>query len=184
MNNLTITIYVWLSIHLFLLIPKGYCETLTSIDNPDSLIDLPAIVFDMAQRTHVLPPTSEGITDFLRSQLYTPPESPAFNRETTTKDAQYIDVHPDRLILYPSEQVISWENPDEPDQRISEHLDAIEEHRDTQYIVLLIRPHSSAIYRQLARLIRARGIDMALELIEADRPVDHNERSRSNSFPE
>ncbi len=148
----------------------------------DDIIALPRVVFDVNNFHFLRTPSSASITAMLTSALNQPRSDPVRIGSQTTKEPYYIDVHTDRLILYPSEKVIPWsETTDQLDPRLMAFLDKVGAQRDEAYIVLLVRPHAAANYRHIARLVRDRGIDLGSELFEAGRSVDYEQRRTTPS---
>lgn len=88
------------------------------------------------------------------------------------KVQHYIDIHPDRLVFMPGNlvQPVPWE------PGVSNRFDAllaeVAPRRETDYIVLLVRPRTAALSRQLRERVLASGIDVGYELYEGDRPIE------------
>jgi hypothetical protein len=83
----------------------------------------------------------------------------------------YIDVENDRLTIHPEKTVILKEDVRLPDGEFAAFLDRVEAVRESDYIVLLLRPGSAVFQRDLRNQIRARGIDVGFEPWEAGREV-------------
>ena len=90
-------------------------------------------------------------------------ENPPFSRQ----DPLYVDVHPNRIVIYPEMTKIAAAGIDAPDGDFERYLTQFEPRRDTRHIVLLLRPGSAVFQRQLRRQIRAHGIDVGFEPIDA-----------------
>ncbi len=143
-------------------------------DTGDDIISLPRVVFDVNNFRFLHTPSTTSITALLTSALNQPQSDSVLIGSQTIKEPYYIDIHPGRLILYPGEQIIPWsEAMEQLDPRLMAFLDKVEAQRDEAYIVLLVRPHSAAASRRMARLVRDRGIDLDVELFEAGRSVDY-----------
>ena len=126
-------------------------------------------------------PENTAITSIVTSSLYFPGGDGSeggtpFPRGNEMKEPNYIDVHRDRIIIYPGYEVLPVRDLERRGNALERALERIQEQRDDQYIVLLVRPHGGAVYRRLAKAIRDRGIDMGLELFEADREVNYEAR--------
>ncbi len=93
------------------------------------------------------------------------------------KEPAYVDVYPDRIIIYPGGIVVPIRDLERPQNSFERLLDYLSENKDEEYVVLLIRPGSVPVFRHLQRAIEDRGIDLGWELFEAGRPVDY-ERAR------
>jgi hypothetical protein len=92
-----------------------------------------------------------------------------------TKDANYIDVYRDRLDLYTERgqkketiQIIDLET---KGNLLDQFIDYVYSVRDTEYIVMLVRPDSADVYRRLRSAIRARKIDLGMELFDSKQEV-------------
>ena len=79
----------------------------------------------------------------------------------------YIDVQTDHIVIYPDQTVIPASGIDAPDGEFERFLSQIEAQRDTRNIVLLLRPGSALFQRQLRQQIRAHGIDVGFEPVDA-----------------
>lgn len=99
------------------------------------------------------------------------------------KVQHYIDIHPDRLVFMPGNyvQLVPW-SPTESN-RFDNLLSEVARHRDTDYIVLLVRPRTAALSRQLRERILASGVDVGYELYEGDRPVEFERAQMPASSP-
>ena len=95
------------------------------------------------------------------------------------KDPIYIDVHRQHLVLYPSEEVVSIRDLERKGNALELLLDELHEKREEEYVVLLARPGTAAVFHRLKKLILDRGVDLGWELYEADRPVDYERAARA-----
>lgn len=91
------------------------------------------------------------------------------------KDANYIDVYRDRLELYfdrgERREVVSISDLETRGNKLDEFITQVYDERDTEYIVMLVRPNSADISRRLRNAIQNRGIDLGMELFESDKQV-------------
>jgi hypothetical protein len=98
-----------------------------------------------------------------------------FSDGNVTKDANYIDVYRDRLDLYFDQgnrmESVAISDLEAKGNKLDEFIDMVYAVKDTQYIVMLVRPDSADIYRRLRNAIRARKIDLGMELFENDQTV-------------
>ena len=88
-----------------------------------------------------------------------------------TKNPWYLEVARDHVVIHPgavSVGIRELENRENPLEKLFERL---EERRDREYIVLLIRPYGAGTARKLKRGIVERGIDVGLDLLQKDVPV-------------
>jgi hypothetical protein len=91
------------------------------------------------------------------------------------KDANYIDVYRDRLEIFfdkgARREVVPISDLEIRGNKLDEFMDYVYGIRDTEYIVMLVRPHSAEITRRLRTAIRNRGIDLGMELYETEKQV-------------
>lgn len=92
------------------------------------------------------------------------------------KEPRYIDVHPDRIYLFPGEVVVPSRELERRGSALESFLEEIQENSELEYVVLLVRPHAGEVYRRLSRSVRDRGIDLGTELFEAGRSVNYEAR--------
>lgn len=90
-------------------------------------------------------------------------EGPLFFRQ----DPVYVDVATDRIVIYPEKTEIAAAGIDAPDGEFERFLTQFEAQRDTRHIVLLLRPGSALFQRKLRQQIRAHGIDVGFEPVDA-----------------
>lgn len=92
------------------------------------------------------------------------------------KEPRYIDVHRDRIIMYPGSILLPVRELGQPNNALERFLEEIHMARDQEYVVLLVRPYSAEVYRRIAKAVRDRQIDLGIELFEAGRAVDYEAR--------
>ena len=114
-------------------------------------------------------------------QLQAAPESPGrsldaadptFTPSTfmaSQRSPVYLDVEAEQLTILPENITITKAEFELPDGKFNSFLDRIEAVRDTNFILLLLRPGSAVFVRQLRPLFRDRGIIVRFEPWEADR---------------
>lgn len=90
-------------------------------------------------------------------------QAPSYFRQ----DPLYVEVQPDHVVIYPEKTEIAAAGIDAPDGEFEQFLARFEAQRDTRTIVLLLRPGSALFQRQLRQQIRAHGIDVGFEPIDA-----------------
>ena len=98
-----------------------------------------------------------------------------FSGGNVSKDANYIDVYRDRLELYfdkgERKEVVSMAELESRGNKFEEFVSEIYKVRETEYIVMLVRPNSAEIGRLLRKAVTDRGIDLGMELFEEDKPI-------------
>ncbi|MGD9873591.1 MAG: hypothetical protein AB7T27_04900 [Kiritimatiellia bacterium] len=88
-----------------------------------------------------------------------------------TKEPFYIDVHADRVILYPEIRELALSELEIKGNAFEQLLDLIEPLKSRIYVILVLRPKSSRVAKQLRRALHDRGIDVGHELYEAGRKI-------------
>jgi hypothetical protein len=98
-----------------------------------------------------------------------------FSGGNVVKEANYIDVHRDRLDLYFEKGArkvsVAISDLEDRNNPLEEFIATVREVKDTEYIVMLVRPYSAEITRRLKRTIAGRGLDLGMELFKADQEV-------------
>ncbi len=98
-----------------------------------------------------------------------------FSGGNVSKNANYVDVYRDRLELYfdrgDRKEVVSMSELEVRGNLFDEFISEVYNVRDTEYIVMLIRPDSAQVSSRLRTAIVNRGIDLGMELFEADKPI-------------
>jgi hypothetical protein len=59
-----------------------------------------------------------------------------------------------------------------PDNAVNQLLDKVQQHKDDEYIVVMVRPSSVKFYRTVRNLIEKRPIDVGYDAIDANFKVD------------
>jgi|ERR1051326_1121884 hypothetical protein len=101
---------------------------------------------------------------------------------TNPKIPSYIDCHPDGVTLYsndrPKGTQVTWDDLQRPDNSVNQLLDKVQQHKDEEYVVVMVRPRSVKFYRTVRNLIEKRPIDVGYDAIDADFKVDWNEAEK------
>jgi len=79
------------------------------------------------------------------------------------QDPIYVDVEPNQLTIYPEKIVVTARDLILEGNAFEKFLDEMEPKKDSQYIVLILRPGSAVFQRRLRQAIRDRGIDVGFE---------------------
>ncbi len=91
------------------------------------------------------------------------------------KNANYIDVYRDRLDLFFDKgnrrESIPLSDLEIRGNQFEQFMEMVKAEQETEYIVLLVRPHASHVSRRLIRTIMDSGIDLGFELFESDKEV-------------
>ena len=96
------------------------------------------------------------------------------NNVTNPKIPSYIDCQQDKLVLYPGEVKVAWEELQQSGNPVEKLLDKVQAHKDDEYVVVMVRPGSVRLYRTVRNLIRKRPIEVGYDAIDADFKVDWN----------
>ena len=90
------------------------------------------------------------------------------------KEPSYIDCYANRVILYPSFVTNSWEDLQRPANAVEKLLDHIQVSNKTQYVVVMARPDSVKVFRQVRKMIGERPIDVGYDVVDAGFQVNWN----------
>jgi hypothetical protein len=98
-----------------------------------------------------------------------------FSGGNVAKDANYVDVYRDRLELYfekgSRKEVVTMADLELRGNFFEEFLAQVYNVRETEYVVMLVRPNSAEISRRLRKAVSDRGIDLGMELFEENKEV-------------
>ena len=108
---------------------------------------------------------------------------------TNPKIPSYIDCHPDGVTLYsndrPKGTQVTWDDLQRPDNSVNQLLDKVQQHKDDEYVVVMVRPQSVKFYRTVRNLISKNySIDVGYDAIDADFKVDWNEAEKGLAISE
>jgi hypothetical protein len=124
-------------------------------------------------------PENVRITSVIRSALYVEggegiEGGAPFPFGNKSKEPEYVDVHRDRVIVYPGAEVVPVRDLEIAGNAFERMINRVEQFKEEQYIVMLVRPRSALVARRLQKAVRQRGIDLGYELFEAERPVGYD----------
>ncbi|MGA1193447.1 MAG: hypothetical protein ACO3ZG_03590 [Kiritimatiellia bacterium] len=98
-----------------------------------------------------------------------------FKGGNLAKDTNYIDVYRDRLELFfdngARKETVTLAELELRGNKFEEFLSNVYERRETEYIVMLVRPGSAETSRRLRTAISNRGIDLGMELFQDEQLV-------------
>jgi hypothetical protein len=105
------------------------------------------------------------------------------NNTANPKIPSYIDCLPDGLMLYsndsPHGTPVSWDDLQRPDNAVNLLLDKVQQHKEDEYVVVMVRPKSVKFYRTVRNLIEKRPIDVGYDAIDTNFKVDWNEGEKA-----
>ena len=87
------------------------------------------------------------------------------------QDPIYIDVEPNRLVIYPEKKEIAARDLMFEGNDFEIFLRDVEKVKSVRYVILLLRPGSATFQRKLRRIIRERGVDVGFEPWDAGREI-------------
>jgi len=90
------------------------------------------------------------------------------------KEPSYIDCYANSVILYPSFVTNTWEVLQRPDNAVEKLLDQIQVSNKTQYVIVMARPESVKVFRQVRKMVSERTIDVGYDVVDADFVVNWN----------
>lgn len=103
------------------------------------------------------------------NQDFSPTIPPRF--KNMRQNPIYVDVEENQLTIYPEKTVVTAHDLLVEGNAFASLLNAVEKVKDTQYIVLLLRPGSAVFQRRLRQSIRDRGINVGFEPWDAGREL-------------
>lgn len=80
-----------------------------------------------------------------------------------------VDVYRDHLVIHPDEVIVAVRDMDREGEAFGRLLDEVSAEKDDRYILLMARPGSATVVNLLKKKIRACGVDVGCELVEAGR---------------
>jgi len=87
----------------------------------------------------------------------------------------YIDCGSSHIVIYPGETRLTWEDLKRPDNELEKTLDKILRNRAREYVIVMVRPKSVDLYRQVRTAIGKKDIDVGYDAVDADFKVNWNE---------
>ena len=83
------------------------------------------------------------------------------------KVPSYLDCWSNSVTLYPGAIKVNWESIQEPGNPVEKFLDQIQFSNKTQYVVVMARPDSVTVFRQVRKMIAERAIDAGYDPVDA-----------------
>ena len=103
---------------------------------------------------------------------------------TDTKIPSYIDCKHDGVVLYPGAITVSWEQLQRPGNEVEQLLDRVQAKKETDYVVVMVRPKSVKFYRTVRALLSKRPIDVGYDVVDPDFKVDWDEANKALAVSE
>lgn len=129
------------------------CNTLIIISNPENL-EITSVVRAAYE-------DEDGSGGFAGVPLFA----------NKAKEPHYIDVYREYVVLYPDKVVVRSADLERKGNPFEEFVNDVAKEKETDYVVLLLRPRSSRTGRKLRSVIRDRGVDVGQELYELGRKI-------------
>jgi hypothetical protein len=95
------------------------------------------------------------------------------------KVPSYIDCGENGVVLYPGARSVSWEQMQHPGNAVEQLLDRVQAKKETDYIVVMVRPKSVKFYRTIRSLLNKRPIDVGYDVVDSDFKVDWDEANKA-----
>lgn len=97
------------------------------------------------------------------------------------KVPHFVDVRRDRLVFYPGAHDVPLASLAKPGNEFDRLLGAVQPRARSEYVVLIVRPGAAALTRKLRAAVVAQGIDVGLEIYEAEQPVNYERALRERA---
>ena len=88
------------------------------------------------------------------------------------KEPSYIDCFSNSVVLYPLIVTNTWEQLQQPENAVDALLDKIQSKSKTDYVIVMARPDSVKVFRQVRKMVNERTIDVGYDVVDADFTVD------------
>lgn len=96
------------------------------------------------------------------------------------KNPWYVEVLRDRLVIHPGGEIVNIKDLENRDNGFERLLTRVSARKEEQYVVLMVRPYAAHIARQIKKAVVDRKLDVGVDLLEKDVPV--NVISASTNF--
>lgn len=134
----------------------------------------------------IVSPDDKEVRTMVDSNVAGFPESRAFPKGNTHKEPLYIDVHPNHLVLIGYDRTVQAREIYFPDNDYDTALDTVSSRADLEYVLFLVRPGATELYRSLLEKIDYHNstskqelrVQYGMELFEAGREVKIEEALR------
>lgn len=84
-----------------------------------------------------------------------------------SKEPFYIDCQSNCVTLYPGSTNVTWEALQRPDNAVDKLLDQIQTNHQTQSVIVMARPNSVKVFRQVRKMVAERTIDVSYDVVDA-----------------
>lgn len=83
------------------------------------------------------------------------------------KSPRYIESRSNGVILYPGEVFVPRRQLKDPDSPLQEMLNEIKENKDSEYLIIALRPNAIDVFNQVRNLVEKAEIDIGYEPFDA-----------------
>jgi len=84
------------------------------------------------------------------------------------KEPSYIDCQSNSVTLYPGATNVTWDALQFPDNAVEKLLDQVQASNQTRYVMVMARPDSVKVFRQVCKMVSERPIDVGFDVVDAD----------------
>jgi hypothetical protein len=88
------------------------------------------------------------------------------------KSPSYLDCYPEKVMIYPGGQTVTWQGLQRPGNAVDQLLDRVQANAAKDYVIVMARPQSLKVYRTVRKLVEQRPIDVGMDVIDANYVVD------------
>ena len=85
-----------------------------------------------------------------------------------SKESFYIDCQSNSVTLYPGVTNVTWEVLQYPGNAVEKLLDQVQASNQTHYVIVMARPNSVKVFRQICKMVSERPIDVGYDVVDAD----------------
>ncbi len=98
------------------------------------------------------------------------------------KVPSYVDCFPDGISTYPGKVNLTASEIARPGNALEGFLDRVRANSSNEYVIILVRPQSLAVFRKVRKMVAERGIEMGYDAMDADFKVNWSEEAKALGF--
>jgi hypothetical protein len=121
-----------------------------------------------------------GRTVITFSQLYEVPEKKQTNAKgeaVMMKSPSYVECRSYGVAIFPGSIEVPAEEVGREGGPLDELLTRVEENKDMEYVILIVRPRSVHVYREVRKMLTFRGIDVGYDVLETETKIDWDKQT-------
>ena len=143
------------------------------------LLGILMIVFVSQVLVMITEPDNKEILSVVESKVDGFRESKAFPDGNLFREPTYIDVHQNKIVIHPGEEVVTQRELYQKQNAFFKLLDEIKGNHQNESIILLVRPRAAGLKRYLQQIVKEDyKLDLGVELYESAREVEHVSSTR------